>query len=174
MDEGKESRIRYRVIFSVLLIILIVLVSVLGYYRIPLIIEKFSLMEHIALYMKGEDEGLSITLPRILYSASGPVKDNVQIPVLNRDTLHLAAEAALLQPDDEDLANGLVSFIPEGTSLIGISEKGGYIYIDLSEEMKDAGKRAYEEIERTIALSYPFNAIRFMIGGKLSESESLD
>ena len=129
MDEGKESRIRYRVIFSVLLIILIVLVSVLGYYRLPLIIEKFSLMEHIALYMKGEDEGLSITLPRILYSASGPVKDNVQIPVLNRDTLHLAAEAALLQPDDEDLANGLVSFIPEGTSLIGISEKGGYIYM---------------------------------------------
>ena len=52
--------------------------------------------------------------------------------------------------------------------------KGGYIYIDLSEEMKDAGKRAYEEIERTIALSYPFKAIRFMIGGKLSESESLD
>ena len=45
MDEGKESRIRYRVIFSVLLIILIVLVSVLGYYRLPLIIEKFSLMD---------------------------------------------------------------------------------------------------------------------------------
>ena len=178
MENKSESRIRYSVIFTILLIILIIALGVLGYFRIPSIIENLRLREHIELYMRGTDEGVTVVLPRILYSSSGPVEKMATIPVLNRDRLHLSAEAALVPPSDEELANGLISFIPSGTKLIGISEKGGYIYIDLSSEMKGAGEEAYNEIERTLALSTPYESIRFMINGNLvsrpSERKTLD
>ena len=178
MENKGASRIRYSVIFTILLIILTIAVSIAGYFRIPGLMDYLRLKDHIELYMKGTDEGVTISLPRILYSSSGAVEKMVTIPVLNRDRLHLAAEAALTPPSDEELESGYISFIPEGTALIGISEEGGYIFIDLSAEMRKAPEEAYNEIERTIALSIPYKDIRFMINGRLaerpSEREALD
>ena len=62
---------------------------------------------------------------------------------------------------------GLESFVPEDTRLIGIAEKDGYIFIDLSEEMENADERAYRQIEESLDLSLDFRQMIFMIEGEL-------
>ena len=44
-------------------------------------------------------------------------------------------------------------------------EKDGYVFIDLSEEMKDAGEEAYKEIAATLLLENSFRKLIFMIEG---------
>ena len=72
-----------------------------------------------------------------------------------------------MDESEEELRNGLVSYIPEGTKLLGVSEEAGYIFIDLSKEMAGADRRAFEEMKRTLALIEDPVDISFMIEGKL-------
>ncbi len=165
VDEKRESRIRYTAVFAVLLLLYAGCTGFLLYTRLPGIIAASRISEHIELYRNGAEEMAVIEIPRVLYSVSGPAEVTAEIPSYGRDLLHLAAEAALLPPDEEELERGLVSYIPEGVELIGISERAGYIFIDLSKEMETAGERAFEEIRRSIALSFSYEEIVFMIEG---------
>ena len=83
-----------------------------------------------------------------------------------RDDLHLAAEALLMPIRSEELQEGLVSYIPEGTELIGIAEKEGFVFIDLSSEMRGADRRAFEQIERTLRVNEWPCEIHFLIEGR--------
>ena len=73
------------------------------------------------------------------------------------DKEHLRIEALLNGIDEENLSKGLVSYIKDGTRLIGLSIKNGIAYVVLSDEFlesKDIGK-AKHQIEETLRMENP-------------------
>ena len=152
-----------KVILAALFALIVASAAAIVAVRLPYVRSYLNLDEHIALWKEGPDQGAMIRVPRVVYKADGEeAVEDVTLPSFGRDILHLSAEAALIPAGE-----GFVSYIPEGTELIGISERDGYIYIDLTDEIRDADRMAFKEIERTLALSVDFIEIRFMINGKL-------
>ncbi len=168
-EDKRKSRIRYGAVFAILLLLYAAAVSFLVRMRLPAMMDATRIAEHIELYMQGPVPEPSAEVQRLLYSSDGAVVTTSILPSFGRNRLHLAAEAALLPPTEEELAAGLVSYIPEGTELIGISKRADYIYIDLSDEMLGADDRAWEEIRESIALTIDFREMRFMVEGDLLE-----
>ena len=167
----KEGHIRYKAI-AIVLIILFIAVSVLAIIiRYSDIASQLEIEKHIAMYLDEKKAEKSFAV--CLHSANGPVltERSIRAPLLS-DDLHLAAEAMLLSETQEEIAEGLISYIPEGTELIGIAMKGGYVFADFSDELENAPAEAFEEIEISLQENTGAEHIIIMILG--SEREALD
>ena len=165
-EEKERGHIRYSRIFVLILIAYTVLMLSLSIPRIPWVMKMYRVQEHAELFMHGHDEEMK-SFKVVLSTSSSYAESERSIESRGRDDLHLALEALLLDESEEELRNGLVSYIPEGTKLLGVSEEAGYIFIDLSKEMAGADRRAFEEMKRTLALIEDPVDISFMIEGKL-------
>ena len=164
-DDKDSKRIRYNRIILLLLIAYTAIMLVLSIPRIPQILDMYRVKEHIDLYLMG-DEMETGTFTVVLSTASGYAESERSIERIGRDDLHLAIEALLLDESEVELASGMISYIPEGTRLRGISASEGYIFVDLSKEMKGADSRAFEEIRRTLVNLEGPVSVSFLIEGR--------
>lgn len=153
----------------VLFIILIAASSAVIYTRLPYAIDILRIKEHYELWKERPETFSSIDVPRIIYRNGEEFITKIRIEDKGLDELHIAAEAAISPLSQEEIRSGFSSYIPEGTTLIGISEKDGYIFIDLSEEMKKADQDAYKEIESSLRQSLNFRELIVLIEGEMSE-----
>ena len=160
-----RKRMRYGRIFFLILIVYAAIMLSISLPRIPDILDMYRVKEHIGLYLRGEKAEES-TFTVVLSTASGYMESERSIERLDRDDLHLVIEALLLDESEEELAAGITSCIPEGTKLRGIAEADGYVFIDLSKEMRGADAKAFEEIRRTLVLLEGPVSISFMIEGR--------
>ena len=151
---------------GVLFIILISVSAALIYTCLPEALESVRAVEHYTLWLERDKTPALRSVKRVLYRGDIAVRSAAILPG-TADNLHLAAEAAIAEPSKAERGAGLVSHVPEGTRLLGIAEKDGYIFIDLSDEMLNADERAFDEIRESIALSHDFRDIFFMIEGDL-------
>lgn len=163
-DKGRKG-IRYSRIVLLILIIYTAIMLALSIPRIPGIMEMYRVKEHIDLYING-DEAETATFTVVLSTASGYAESERSIERLGRDDLHLAVEALLLDESSQELAAGMLSYIPEGTRLRGISKADSYVFVDLSREMKGADSRAFEEIRRTLVCLEGPVSVSFLIEGR--------
>ena len=172
---ARRGHIRYTAIAVTLIVIFIAAATASILLRFSSTAASLELDRHIAMYLEEKDR--TETFPICLHSVSGPVmtERTIRCPIMS-DSLHLSMEALLLDETAEDLADGLVSYIPDGTRHIGISLKDGYAFADFSEELSDAPEEAFEEIALTIKANTDAKHIRIMIDGTLldSEGETLD
>ena len=130
--------------------------------------ERYRLEEHMEAYRDRKPGNVAI-IPVVAYSSTYPVTVLRTVETDDRDSLHARIEAVLADPSEAEIADSIRSWIPEGTRLLGASEKNGYIFVDLSEEMRGAPDLAYEEIGRSLALWKDYKSVRFMIDGRLTE-----
>ena len=114
----------------------------------------------------GNGETITLEIERVLFRNGEEELSPASIAEWNRDSLHLAAEAALIPPSKEETAAGFISYIPHGTELIGIAERDGYIFINLTDEMKKAPEEAFTAIADTIRNAIQTKAITFLINGE--------
>ena len=167
MDEERvKGRIMYARIFSLVLLLYAIGMGVFIAPRIEPVLEMYRVREHIELYLKGEEK-VYADIPVVLSTSSSYQQSVRTIERKGRDDLHLAVEALLLDASVDELRKGMLSFIPEGTKLIGIAETDGIVFVDLSKEMLGADYRAYEEIRRTLELNEGPVEVNFMIEGLL-------
>ncbi|MBO8435959.1 MAG: GerMN domain-containing protein [Spirochaetes bacterium] len=121
----------------------------------------------VAEYKSNEaDTNATLEIERALFKDGEEVFSPYALKEWGRDTLHLAAEAAIAPVTSKEKAEGLVSYVPKKTRLIGISERDGYIFINLSDEMEKASEEAFKAIEDTIMRAVPSKALRFLIEGE--------
>lgn len=167
----RDGHIRYKAIAAVLIVLFIALSVLAIIFRLPCIASELDTERHIAMYL--EEKNAEKCFPIYLHSANGPVRTerSISIPLLS-DDLHLAAETLLLPETKDDISNGLISYIPDGTELIGISMKGGYLFADFTEELEDAPAEAFDEIVLTLFENTGADHIRILING--SESKAFD
>ena len=152
---------------AAVLFIVSIAVSITAVYTwLPYADAKLKIREHYELWRSGKELSEPVISERVLYNAEGSaVISEIQMTLSIPDTLHEAAEAAIAPLSDKERQSGLISYVPENTRLIGISEKDDYIFIDLSEEMESAGEEAYMEIASSLSLSTSFRKLIFMIEG---------
>ena len=141
-EEKERGRIRYTRVFALALAVYTAALLAIAIPRIPGVMEKYRISEHAAMYL-AKDHANPASFTVVLSSSSSFTETERTIERQGRDDLHLAAEALLMPIRSEELQEGLVSYIPEGTELIGIAEKEGFVFIDLSSEMRGADRRAF-------------------------------
>ena len=164
-EEKERGRNRYTRVFALALAVYTAALLAIAIPRIPGVMEKYRIREHAAMYLaKDHADPASFTV--VLSSSSSFTETERTIERQGRDDLHLAAETLLMPIGSDELQEGLVSYIPEGTELIGIAEKEGFIFIDLSSEMRGADRRAFEQIERTLRINEGPCKIHFLIEGR--------
>ncbi len=104
-----------------------------------------------------------------LYSIDGPRIRDLEVKKGFTDDKHMMLEALLGGPDEDDLAAGLITYIPERTRLIGISEKNNICFVSLSErflDSPDTGK-AVTQIKETLNNAYPHLRVAVMVGKEI-------
>ena len=151
-DNNKHSRIRYTLIFAILVAIYAIALGVIAYPYAKVNAENADLAKHMRLYREAKSIPASNPMPVCLYSINGPVIVERSIETFGRDSLHSALEAMLLPLSDEEIERGLVSYIPKKTELIGVTDRNGYIFAEFSNELMFSSSldRAIDQIERTI------------------------
>ena len=166
---NKHSGIRYQLIFSILLAAYI---AVLVYFAYPFAIENLSDLkarEHLELYLEEKTSVNFSVFPIFLYSNEGLVSKEREIEIQNRDNLHLALESLLTGPNNEDLENGIISYIPKNTELIGVSEANGTIFAEFSTQLLGSRnpEMAYIQFEKTINASHQCKEIYIIVDGAI-------
>ena len=132
-------------------VLFIISVAVSGsaiYTWFPYTVERLRITEHYELWKNEAMIEHPIIVERILYRNSEEIKSETALNIEVVDDLHKAIESAIAPLSEKEKSEGLETYIPEGVRLIGASEKDGYVFIDLSEEMKEAEEaEAAEEPE---------------------------
>ena len=165
---GEKGDIRHSSAAVAIILLLIFAVAVTVRFRLPTIKETLRSEEHIALYR--EEKSASVAYPVFLHSSSSPVlTERIIRKPLTGDDLHLAMEALLLPETEEEISKGLISYIPDGTSLIGIAVCHDYVFIDFSEELENAPDKAFEEIALTAKANTGAKHVCIMIENHLIE-----
>ena len=149
-------------------VLFIISVAVSGsaiYTWFPYTVERLRITEHYELWKNEAMIEHPIIVERILYRNGEEIKSETALNIEVVDDLHKAIEGAIAPLSEKEKSEGLETYIPEGVRLIGASEKDGYVFIDLSEEMKEAGEEAYKEITATLSLENSYRKFIFMIEG---------
>lgn len=91
----------------------------------------------------------------VIIGEDGLIEVKRAIPNLGRDRLHLRMEALLMPLSEDEKILDLYSAIPEDTKLIGISQKGKVILVELSEEFLKAEdiEAASAQIRKTLSIA---------------------
>ena len=161
-----RGHIRYTLIEIVLILLFASAAVAAVFFRGSFTAEYLQLERHRALYE--EEKNATSSFYVCLHSSEGPVMTERSIPrPLISDDLHLAVEALLLDESSSEIAEGLISYIPEGTRLSGISEMDGDVFADFSSELEGAPEEAFEEIILTLRENTGNENVRIMISGQL-------
>ncbi len=152
---------------TVMYIILIVITLPLVFFMRPVILENIkesTILEHYALW-KEERSEKSVTYSVTLFLDNRPVTVEREIQS-SSDTLHGAVEALLEPLNDEEKEMGYTSFIPEGTTLVGISEESGFFYVEFSSSLLSSSNiaKATEQIKKTLARYYTLESLTILCG----------
>lgn len=152
-NNNKHSRIRYALIFSIILAIYICILLVIALPRIKSNIDSTSIQEHVALYKSlwKENEEWTTTVC-YMYDINGAKATERMIKTNGNDYMHSVMESLLLPLSDEEIKMGLVTYIPTKTKLIGITVNKGYVFVELSNDILFSSNldRAMNQIEMTI------------------------
>ena len=152
-DSVKHTRIRYTLIFSILLILYIGVLVFIGLPFAKNSILSSNLQEHIVLYKEMKRKNPDwISSNVYLHGINGIVKTERWTEDLGEDSIKSALECLLLPLSDDEIKKGLVSYIPKNTKLIGVSESDGYVFVDFSQDILSSSnlKKAIDQIEMTI------------------------
>lgn len=152
---------------TVMYIILIVITLPIVFFMRPVILENIensTLLEHYALW-KEEKREKSTQYSVTLFLDNRPVKVVREI-TSSSDTLHGAVEALLEPLSDEEKESGYTSFIPEGTTLVGISEESGFFYVEFSSSLLSSSNiaKATEQIKKTLGEYYTLESLTILCG----------
>ncbi len=167
-DESRRPRVRYFFIFSILLFVYIGILTGVAWPYAKANFLKFRLKEHYELFKMEEAGIMSEPLTLVFYSPTGPVKVERSVRTHDEDYLHLILEALLKGPDENALRLGYVSYIPEGTRLIGASEINGIVFADFSSEIEKSPylSAALEEIKETLTQTGKYYEVHILSSGK--------
>lgn len=162
--EKEKGSFRY---ILVMYIILVVISVPLFFILRPLIrtnIEESGIAVHYALWKESRKGERMSEYPVFLSSGDDMVK--VVRKTSSTDALHALLEALLLPLSDEEKALGYSSYIPEGTTLLGVTEEDGFFFVELSSAFlttKDI-KRASVEIKKTLEEYYTLESLTIISG----------
>lgn len=152
-DSTKHTRIRYSLIFSILLVLYIGALIFIGLPFAKRNILSSNLKEHVILYKETKRKNPEWVSANVyLHGINGIVETERWTEDLGDDSIKSALECLLLPLSDDEIKNGLVSYIPKNTKLIGVSESDGYVFVDLSNDILFSSNidKAIDQIEMTI------------------------
>lgn len=152
---------------TVMYIILIVITLPLVFFMRPIIVENINnslIKEHYVLWKESKREK-SAQYSVALYLDNHPVIVGREL-TSSSDTLHDVLEALLIPLSDEEKKRGYTSFIPEGTTLIGISEESGFFYVEFSSSLLSSSNiaKATEQIKKTLGEYYTLESLTILCG----------
>ena len=152
--EKNGTRIRYLLVLYILLAVYIVAMAVILGGRIRSNAEEAGFRAHAEAWLNKENMFSSTEVQCVLYSSKGPVATARTYVPGRKDELHYSLESLLSPISDEELRRGLISYIPEGTKLEGVSYRDGYAFVVLSEEFLSSTsvEKALEQIKMTLSL----------------------
>ncbi len=152
---------------TVMYIILILITLPLVFFMRPVIvenIEKSSIKEHYEMWKESKREKSAVyCVTLFLDNRSVTVEREI---VSSSDTLHDAMEALLVPLNEEEKSKGYTTFIPEGTTLIGISEESGFFYVEFSSSLLSSSNiaKATEQIKKTLGEYYTLESLTILCG----------
>lgn len=124
-----------------------------------------ALEEYKNILLEGERTNLEIAL----YSIEGITRAEAESKTGFTDIDHLRIEALLSAPTDENLKEGLITYIDRGTRLVGLSIEDDIAYIALSDDFlssPDTGK-AKAQIEETLRIGRPELRVAIIVDDKI-------
>lgn len=167
-EERRRHSFPLRYFISVTVLYLIFLAGSLAIF-LPRIERNFSeggYIEAYRRYVETISTAPTEVFPVFLFSKDGPVLCYREIETGFKDNLHLTLEALLLPSEDVELGEGLISFIPEGTKLVGVSRKGKLVVAAFSHELLSSPdiEKAIEQIEKTLSVQEDNLRVAIMVG----------
>ena len=124
-----------------------------------------ALEEYKNILLEGERTNLEIAL----YSIEGITRAEAESKTGFTDIDHLRIEALLSAPTEENLKEGLITYIDRGTRLVGLSIEDDIAYIALSDDFlssPDIGK-AKAQIEETLRIGRPELRVAIIVDDKI-------
>lgn len=162
--EKEKGSFRYIIVMYILLIT----VSVPLFFILrPLMrenIEESGIAVHYLLWKeKRRGEG---TADYTVFLSSGGREVKSIRKASSTDALHALLEALLLPLSDEEKAEGYSSYIPEGTTLVGVTEEDGFFFVELSTSFLTTSdiKKASGQIKKTLEENYPLKSLTIISG----------
>lgn len=161
----KHSRIRYALVFAILTLIYVCMLSIVAYPYAVKNIETSNIKEHIDAYKAQKSKDTWTTVISCLYGINGPVNVERSIEAKGSNLLHTIIEAMLMPLSDEEIENGLLTYIPKKTELIGATESDNHIFVELSNDLLFSSNlnRAIEQIELTLETTMNPTAIYIIV-----------
>ncbi len=174
MKSEEKSPIKYTMIYSVLLLLFSIAALAFVYPRAKENLERVDMKGHYREYKASKTNGELRTISVPLYSDTSIAYQDRSIEALNRDMLHLALEALLLEESDTEKAKGLKSAIAKKTKLIGASGDDGYYFIELSKEFLKSEdiEKALREIHLALEYYMSVKEITILSDGKTFKESS--
>lgn len=170
-NNQRHSRIRYTLVFSILLFIYCVALGCLVYFISWDEIKEVNFKEHFRLYKESFSKSDITSFDCYLYNINGLTICSREIEINDSDNLHLMLEALLLPLSESEISSGFISYIPQKTQLVGATYSLGSIFVELSNnllESSDIGK-AIEQIEATVNSSLnPIDITIIVDGNKIN------
>ena len=83
--------------------------------------------------------------------------------------MHLLMEALLMGPGPEGLSEGLITYIPVDTELIGLTMSDNICFVALSKEFLSSSDmdRAYTQIKNTLSAGHPGMRVAVIVDGEI-------
>ncbi len=165
--ERESSSFRY---LLVLYIILIAMTAAVVFFTYPVMkrnIDESGIYENYLVWKKERKEK-SEKYVVTLYSDDKYVSVERSVDKTT-DDLHSLVEALILPLDESEKEEGYTTYIPEGTTLIGISSEDGYFYAEFSSALltsRDITKAA-EQIKKTLESYYTLESLTIICGSKI-------
>ena len=151
---GKEKNIRSILLYTISYVIFLLSLIVILKPRIISNIRDNGYIEAIKEYRKILLEGESAEQEVALYSIEGIEFATAESKIGFTDVDHLRIEALLESPSEDNLRDGLVSYIDDGTRLIGLTIDDDIAYITLSKDSLSSldFNKAKRQIEETLRI----------------------
>ena len=171
MAKKKELGYRARTTLFLLLGYIFFMMVLIAVFR-PLIIanlESGAYRQKAAIYFSTLRKEEKDTYSCALYSIDGPVIRDLEVNKGFTDDRHMMIEALLGGPSEENLAEGLITYIPERTRLIGISEKNNICFVALSDRFLSSPdiQKAVDQIKKTLNNAYPELRVAVIVDGEV-------
>ncbi len=162
--ERDHGHFRYSFVLYIILIATVLPLFILTLPVIKSNIENSTFKEHYALW-KDERKEREKDYTVFLFSDDDIVEVNRKV-TWREDEKHSLIEALLLPADNDEKEKGYTSFIPEGTRLIGMSEKDGFFFIEFSSPILTSSNmtKVAEQIKKTLQNYYFLESLTIISG----------
>lgn len=120
-------------------------------------LEEGRYVERMDEYTKRELMAETRTFSLCYYTPYGSKMKDVVVRERPSDDLHQMLEALVDTPSRSVVLEGLISYIPDGTRLIGATIDDGIAFIDLSEEFLSSEdiEKAMDQVKKSVNALYP-------------------